>query len=41
MSDVEEVEVRAVKEDIQNNPAFSYLSGRMDKMLIPTLLYFL
>ncbi|MEG6521401.1 PadR family transcriptional regulator [Desulfotomaculum sp. 1211_IL3151] len=30
-----------MKEDIQNNPAFAYISGRMDKMLIPTLLYFL
>ena len=32
--------MRTVKEETQN-PAFAYIAGRIDKMLVPTLLYFL
>ncbi|MCL4441881.1 MAG: PadR family transcriptional regulator [Firmicutes bacterium] len=32
--------MRPVKEEVQN-PAFAYIAGRIDKMLVPALLYFL
>lgn len=32
--------MRTVKEEAPN-PAFAYIAGRIDKMLVPTLLYFL
>jgi len=30
-----------VKEEEAHNPAFTYIAGRIDKMLVPTLLYIL